>query len=147
MAKALYQEAIMSTSGDRRKDPKKEGDITGGVNHQFCLLFVSSSKPKLISFTIRLSFSAAAVQLPSKRARINKANKWMKHFGRNIPQIFATKYIWCMVALSNRRAARAKQLTFFIALEESLEMRQSNKLQTARKRGDGKCRGAWLVLL
>lgn len=79
----------------------------------FCLFI----KPKLISFTIRLSFSAAAVQLPSKRARINKANKWMKHFGRNIPQIFATKYIWCMVALSNRRAARAKQLTFFIALE------------------------------
>jgi hypothetical protein len=68
LAKALYQEAIMSTSGDRRKDPKKDGDITGGVNHQFCLLFVSSSKPKLISFTIRLSFSVAAFQLPIKKS-------------------------------------------------------------------------------
>jgi hypothetical protein len=66
LAKALYQEAIMSTSGDTRKDPKKEGDTTGA---------------KLISLTIRLSLSALRFSCPSK--------------------IFATKYIWCMVALSN----------------------------------------------
>ena len=74
----------MSTSGDRRKDPKKEGDTTGAVNHPILFAFVSSSKPKLISLTIRLSFSAAAFQLPIKKSEDKQ--------GKQVDEAFWDKY-------------------------------------------------------